>query len=83
VRDDSALAIEQQLDDLEAQSRARQAELRELAAALPAAMSRRMLVKQMLHSVRDAPDRGTVVKRTANKIVRTPAELLRRVRNTD
>ncbi|WP_395155934.1 hypothetical protein [Ilumatobacter sp.] len=72
--------MEQQLDDLQQASRERQAELREIAAQLPAEMSRRNLVKQMAVSLRAAPDRGTVIKRTASKIGRAPADFVRAVR---
>lgn len=73
-------ALEQQLNDLQQASRERQAELREIAAQLPAEMSRRQLVKQMAISLRAAPDRATVMKRTASKIGRAPADLVRAVR---
>jgi hypothetical protein len=43
-------------------------------------MSRRNLVKQMAVSLRAAPDRGTVIKRTASKIGRAPADFVRAVR---
>ncbi|MGK0276907.1 MAG: hypothetical protein ACI9N0_003306 [Ilumatobacter sp.] len=72
--------VEQQLNDLQQASRERQAELREIAAQLPAEMSRRQLVKQMAISLRTAPDRVTVIKRTASKIGRAPADLVRAVR---
>jgi hypothetical protein len=72
--------MEQQLDDLQQASRARQAELRDIAAQLPAEMSRRNLVKQMAVSLRAAPDRATVIKRTASKIGRAPADVVRAVR---
>ncbi len=72
--------VEQQLNDLQQASRERQAELRKIAAQLPAEMSRRQLVKQMAISLRTAPDRATVMKRTALKIGRAPADLVRAVR---
>lgn len=73
-------AVEAELDALQRESRERHAELRDLAAALPAATSRRAVVSEMARSVRDAPDRTTVVRRVVTKVARTPLDLLRRRR---
>lgn len=73
-------AIEQRLDELQRESQERRAELRALAAELPAATSRRALVRSMVASVVTAPDKPRVAKRVALKIVRAPADLIRLVR---
>ena len=73
-------AIEQRLDELERESQARQAELRALAAELPAATSRRAYLRSMVTGMVEAPDKPQVAKRVALKIARTPVELVRRVR---
>lgn len=80
-RDDAAPDdIERRLDELEAQSRARRSELRDLIATLPAATSRRAYLREMVTGLASAPDKPTVVRRTVTKILRTPADLVRRVR---
>ena len=73
-------AIEARLDRLQAESERRRAELRELAASLPAATSRRALVRSMFASVARAPDKPLVAKRTILKVLCTPADLWRRLR---
>ena len=72
--------IEQQLDELQHQSQERRAELRAIAAELPEAISRRALVSSMLRSVADAPDKPMVARRVAIKVLRAPADLVRRIR---
>lgn len=73
-------AIELRLDELQRESEQRRADLRALAAELPAATSRRALVKSMTVSVLRAPDKPMVAKRVALKVARTPVDLVRRVR---
>lgn len=73
--------IEEELDRLQQESQARAAELRAIGAELPQALSRRRMVAEMARSVRDAPDRSTVARRTIAKILRTPADLVRRLRS--
>ena len=46
----------------------------QLAAALPQATSRRLLVKQMTRELLTAPDRVSVAKRGVLKVLRTPAD---------
>lgn len=72
--------IERRLDELQHESQQRRRELQELAAALPAATSRRALVRSMAASVVAAPDKPLVAKRVVLKILRQPTELVRRVR---
>lgn len=73
--------IERQLDELQRESDARRSELRSLAEQLPQATSRRAVIRSMFSSVVHAPDRPLVIKRVVLKIARTPADLVRRVRN--
>ncbi len=70
--------IEARLDELQRESRARRAELLAIAAELPEATSRRVLVTSMFRSVAAAPDKLTVVKRVLLKGLRAPADLIRR-----
>ena len=72
--------IEQQLDELQRQSQERRAELREIAAELPEAISRRALVSSMWRSIAQAPDKPMVARRVAIKVLRAPADLVRRNR---
>ena len=74
-------AADRALTKLQAESRRRQAELKAIAADLPAVTSRRVVVKELAVSVRDAPDTGTVAARTLSKIVRLPGELVARLRS--
>jgi hypothetical protein len=73
--------IEARLDALEAESKARRAELKAIAAALPEATSRRALFRSMASDLRHAPDRTLVAKRVVLKVLRTPSDLLRRARH--
>lgn len=75
-------AIEQRLDELQRESEARRNELRALAEQLPDVTSRRAMVRAMTTSVVHAPNRPLVAKRVALKLARTPADLVRRVRNS-
>ena len=72
--------VEARLDQLQRDSEARRGELKAIGAQLPEAISRRVLVRSMFRSVAEAPDKLTVVKRTGLKILRTPADLVRRLR---
>lgn len=74
---DGMTDIEARLDELERESQERRAALRELAADLPAATSRRAYLSAMVRGVANAPDKPTVVKRVLLKIVRTPVDLVR------
>lgn len=76
---DRTAAIEQRLDELQQESELRRAELRELAARLPAATSRRQMLRSMVVGIAEAPDKPMVAKRVVLKLLRTPGELVRRV----
>ncbi|MFN3255084.1 MAG: hypothetical protein ACE37B_05275 [Ilumatobacter sp.] len=73
-------AADRALAELQADSRRRQAELKAIAADLPAVTSRRVVIKELAVSVRDAPDKGTVATRTLSKIARLPGEFIARLR---
>lgn len=76
-----AAAIEARLDELQRESEQRRRELREIAAALPQATSRRLLVTQMVRELWRAPDRSSVAKRGVLKVLRTPTDVYHRVRS--
>ena len=79
ARDADRLAeIEARLDELQHESQARRAELRALAVDLPAATSRRAMVRAMVGSIVHAPDKPMIAKRAVLKVLRTPADLFRR-----
>ena len=75
---DPNAAIEARLDELQRESEERRAELRALAAELPAVSSRRALVRSMFDSVVQAPNKPLVAKRVVLKALRTPGDLARR-----
>lgn len=71
--------IEARLAELERASDERRNELRELIAEMPAALSRRTLVRAAIADLRTAPDKAEIVRRGGAKLLRTPAALVRRV----
>ena len=64
--------VEQLLDELQRESEHRRAELREIAAELPAAMSRRAILRGIAADVRNAPEKGAIITRAVRKIGRAP-----------
>jgi hypothetical protein len=78
---DDLASIDARLDELQRESNARRAELKAIAVELPEATSRRAMLTAMVRSIVDAPDKPMVVKRTVLKVLRTPADLVRRVGN--
>jgi ABC-type Fe3+/spermidine/putrescine transport system ATPase subunit len=72
--------IEARLAALQRESEARRRELRDIAAALPQATSRRVLVTQMTRELLVAPDRVSVAKRAVLKVARTPSDVYHRMR---
>ena len=72
--------IETRLDELQRESQARRAELLAIAAQLPEATSRRVLVTSMFRSIAAAPDKPAVAKRVLLKGFRAPVDLVRRRR---
>lgn len=63
--------VEQRLAELEAASDARRAELRAVLDDLPAALSRRSLVRAAATDLRHAPAKADVVRRGMKKVVRS------------
>jgi hypothetical protein len=71
------------LDRLQAESEARRAELREIAAQLPATVSRTALLRSMAVDLRHAPDKGMIARRGLRKIGRVPRRLARTILRRD
>ncbi len=72
---------EEQIEVLRAEALVRRAEVRSLAEALPAALSRHALVTKMLRDVRHHPDKRGVVQRGVRKLGRAPRKAVRLLRN--
>jgi uncharacterized small protein (DUF1192 family) len=68
-----------EIEQLRHEALARRAEVRSLAEALPAAMSRHALVTGMLRDVRHHPDKGGVLRRSIRKLGRAPRKAARLV----
>ncbi len=71
------------LDRLQAESEARRAELRDIAAQLPATVSRTALLRTMAVDLRHAPDKAMIVHRGLRKLGRAPRRLARTVLRRD
>ena len=71
--------ILRQLDELEAESNARREDLKEIAAQLPATISRRALVKAVLDDFRLSPQKKAIAKRGLYKITRWPLNTAKRL----
>jgi hypothetical protein len=67
------------IDELRAEAVVRRAEVRRLAEALPAAMSRQALVRSMLHDVRHHPTRSASRARGVRKLGRGVRKVARKV----
>lgn len=63
-------SVEELLDDLQRESDQRRVELREIAAQLPAAMSRRAVLRSVVVDIRRAPNKGDIVTRAVRKLGR-------------
>ena len=60
-------SVEEQLDALQRASEERRAELREIAAQLPEALSRRAVLRRIAGDLRHAPDKGDIAGRAVRK----------------
>jgi hypothetical protein len=76
-----ALSVEARLDELQRQSELRRTELREIAAQLPSAVSRRAILRAMLADLRSAPDKMGILRRALGKAARTPGDAWRAARH--
>jgi hypothetical protein len=74
--------VEQRLAELEAASDARRSELRSVLDDLPAALSRRTLVRAAATDLRHAPGKVDVVRRGAKKVVKSVKVTVLRGRST-
>jgi hypothetical protein len=72
--------IEERLDELQRESELRRRELREIAAQLPAGLSRRALLRSMAADFWHAPGKLDVVSRAARKAGRAPRRAFLAVR---
>jgi hypothetical protein len=73
-------SLEDRLDDLQRESELRRRELREIAAELPAAVSRRAMLRAMARDFGRAPGKGDVFRRAATKAAKAPRQLYLTVR---
>jgi hypothetical protein len=80
VSERSERAIRERLDELQRESERRRQVLRELAAQLPAGVSRRAILRAVAADLAGAARNGAVVRRALGKAARTPAEAYRVVR---
>lgn len=69
------------LDELEAESRQRRDQLRDLLASVPDAVSRRAVVKSMATEIDELPQLGLLAKSVALRVARRPVRLLRDAQN--
>lgn len=69
-----------QLDELERQSNERRAELQRLAAQIPAALSRRAVLRSIVADARRSPNKGEILRRGLAKVGRAPGRLIRAAR---
>ncbi len=73
--------VEQEIGVLRSEALARRAEVRAMAEALPAALSRHALVMGMLRDVRHHPDKSGVARRAFRKLGRAPRKAVRLTRD--
>ena len=69
------------IDTLRDEALERRAEIRRLAEELPTAMSRRVLLGQMMRDVTHHPDKAGMLRRAVAKLGRAPRKALRSVRS--
>lgn len=75
--------VEQRLAELEAASDARRAELRSVLDDLPAALSRRTLVRAAATDLRHAPAKADGMRRGMKKVVRSIKAAIGRAASTE
>jgi len=72
--------VERLLDDLQAESLQRRAEVRALVADLPAVVSRRTVLRALVVDSMQHPDKAGVATRALRKLGRAPRKLVRTVK---
>lgn len=73
--------VEELLDELQRESEERRIELREIAAQLPAAMSRRAILRGVAADFRHASGKRDIVTRALRKIGRAPRTALNAIKS--
>jgi len=73
-------AIVSALDELQHRTARRRAELSEIAAALPGAISRRTVLRSIVADIRRAPNKTAVAGRALRKLGRAPRKAARLVK---
>jgi hypothetical protein len=73
-------SFEEQLDELRRQSERRRDELQAIASQLPAAVSRRAVLRAIVVDFRYAPGKADVFRRALLKLARAPRDAYRRIR---
>jgi hypothetical protein len=76
----AAPSVEEQLDALQRASEERRVELREIAAQLPEALSRRTILRKIAGDIRHAPDKGDIAGRGVRKVGRSAGQAMRSLR---
>ena len=79
ARTPSDADVLRRLDALETESNARREELRAIATDLPATVSRRALIRAMMHDLRHSPNKGAIMRRGASKVIHAPIHTAKRV----
>jgi hypothetical protein len=70
------------LDALEAESNDRREQLRLIADRLPAAISRRSMLRSLARDLRRAPNKGDIARRAIAKLGRAPGAVVKRLRRS-
>ena len=71
--------VRAEIDELRAESLQRRNEVRQLVADLPTVVSRRTVVREMLHEGLNHPDKPGVLRRALRKLARAPRKAWRTI----
>lgn len=74
-------AVIARLDELQRESEQRTAELREIAAQLPAVVGRRAMIRTLVGDAALNPNKREIVRRAFGRLARMPRAVLRRLRS--
>jgi chromosome segregation ATPase len=69
--------VQAEIDELRAESLQRRSEVRQLVADLPTVVSRRNVLREMVHEGANHPDKAGVMRRAARKLGRGPRKAWR------